>query len=413
MRGRSRFYFILCVLPCMMIFCGKHSFTPDFEFFISAPTNLSAGVVSSTQIDLVWEDNAGNETGTVIERKCGSENYFVSIDSVAENVETYSDTQCSGTVTYQYRVKAYNSDGESDYSNTASATTIEAAVAVPEIPSNLVLTTLSEDQVKITWKDNSTNEDGFRIGYNQGSGNVPDLSQFIDVEKNTTEYILRNLQQGADYWIGVAAYNDCGQSNYITKKITIGSSIETLQTIKDATLHNRHSKDSGMLDYWNLSNDQGSNKIGTDMTAAGNILNTNYYKTVIYFGDLSTHLHLKGLNIKSACIRFFGEAWPQKVIPIALQELTSPGWSESSVTQDNLPTIYSNSKMTLNSAVQGDYFYVDMTKALQLIMAYYRTHGGYVIFWDGDYADTRSYYQLSTRENSHPDHCPVLIIEYE
>ena len=83
----------------------------------AAPTDLTATAVSSSQINLVWTDNANNETGFEIERDS------VPIDTVVANVTSYSDTGLDPSMTYTYRVCAYNDAGDSDYSNTASATT--------------------------------------------------------------------------------------------------------------------------------------------------------------------------------------------------------------------------------------------------------------------------------------------------
>jgi len=90
----------------------------------AAPTNLMATAVSSSHIDLTWQDNANNEKGFEIERDS------VPIDTVGANVTSYSDTGLNPLMTYTYRVRAYNDEGESAYSNEDSATTEPA----PEKP---------------------------------------------------------------------------------------------------------------------------------------------------------------------------------------------------------------------------------------------------------------------------------------
>lgn len=87
----------------------------------AAPTNLTATVVSSSQINLNWTDNANNETGFKIERKIAG--FFTQIDTVGANVTSYSDTGLDPSTTYTYRVRAYNDEGDSAYSNDASDTT--------------------------------------------------------------------------------------------------------------------------------------------------------------------------------------------------------------------------------------------------------------------------------------------------
>jgi len=89
---------------------------------ISAPTSLTASVVSSSQINLTWADNSSNETGFKIERSTSAVPW-AQIATVGTNVRSYSSTGLSGSTTYSYRVRAYGTAGDSAYSNTASAAT--------------------------------------------------------------------------------------------------------------------------------------------------------------------------------------------------------------------------------------------------------------------------------------------------
>lgn len=76
-------------------------------------------------IDLVWEDNADNETSYKIERK--TDGAFSEIASLPANTISYTNFGLDGGVTYAYRVRAANSIGYSDYSNEASATAVACA----------------------------------------------------------------------------------------------------------------------------------------------------------------------------------------------------------------------------------------------------------------------------------------------
>ena len=86
------------------------------------PTNLTATKASSTQIDLNWSDNsdpAFNEDGFRIERRKEASGTYAEIATIGQNVTTYSDV-LSQEGTYYYRVRAYNSLGNSSYSNEAN-----------------------------------------------------------------------------------------------------------------------------------------------------------------------------------------------------------------------------------------------------------------------------------------------------
>ena len=57
------------------------------------PTDLTATAVSSSQIDLAWEDQSGNETGFRIDRRqSGTAIWTIPLDSVGQSVTSYDDT---------------------------------------------------------------------------------------------------------------------------------------------------------------------------------------------------------------------------------------------------------------------------------------------------------------------------------
>lgn len=89
---------------------------------LAAPTNLTAKAVSISRIDLAWTDNAGNEDGFSIEQSLNGTS-FTQIGRVGANVKTYSATGLSPSITYYYRVRAYNNASSSAYSNTVRVRT--------------------------------------------------------------------------------------------------------------------------------------------------------------------------------------------------------------------------------------------------------------------------------------------------
>lgn len=93
---------------------------------IGAPTNLAATAVrqgNQARVTLTWTDNAGNETGFLVQR--ASDSGFtanVVSSTVGANVTTMAQN-VNRTTTYHYRVLAFNVVGASGWSNTASVTT--------------------------------------------------------------------------------------------------------------------------------------------------------------------------------------------------------------------------------------------------------------------------------------------------
>jgi len=91
----------------------------------NAPTGLTATAVSTSQINLVWVDNATNESVQEIERSTNAGfTDAAKIATVEANVTSYQDkVGLSPGVTYHYRVRAANSTANSAW-DTDSATTL-------------------------------------------------------------------------------------------------------------------------------------------------------------------------------------------------------------------------------------------------------------------------------------------------
>jgi hypothetical protein len=96
----------------------------------AAPSGLSATAASDSVIDLLWTDNAANENGFRIERKIGVGGSWSQITTVGANTTSFENTGLTASTNYYYRVRAYNSNGNSAYSNEANDTTETGTVTV-------------------------------------------------------------------------------------------------------------------------------------------------------------------------------------------------------------------------------------------------------------------------------------------
>ncbi|HEY2988191.1 MAG TPA: hypothetical protein VGL11_10740 [Candidatus Binatia bacterium] len=78
---------------------------------------------AAQQFQLSWTDNADNEDGFKIERGPSSTGPFTQIGTVLSNIATYIDTGLADATAFCYQVRAYNSAGDSAYTNAACGTT--------------------------------------------------------------------------------------------------------------------------------------------------------------------------------------------------------------------------------------------------------------------------------------------------
>jgi len=175
----------------------------------AAPTNLSATAVSSSQINLVWTDNSNNESGFKIDQSTDNVN-FAEVATVGENALAYSVTGLSAATTYYFRVRASNVAGDSAYSNTANATTLQLP---PATPTSLMATAVSKSQINLTWSDISNNEGGFKIERCQGV-NCSNFTQIAQVSQNATTFSNTGLLKNTSYSYRVRAFNASGNSAY-------------------------------------------------------------------------------------------------------------------------------------------------------------------------------------------------------
>jgi hypothetical protein len=191
----------------------------------NAPSVLNAKAVSSSQINLTWNDNSNDESGFYIEKATSSSGPFTLIDSVFTDAKKDSSTHLSAGTTYWYRVRAFRTtffydfsnrttvatvDDYSSYSNTASTAT--QGGGAPTAPSGLTATAVSRSQINLAWNDNSSNESGFYI--ERAPSGSSTFTQIGSVGANVKTYSNTGLAAGTTYQYRVRAYNGSGNSGY-------------------------------------------------------------------------------------------------------------------------------------------------------------------------------------------------------
>ena len=176
-----------------------------------APGSLTAQPLSSSQVLLNWADNSATETGFRIERSPLNDTNFTEIATVGANTTAFTDSGLNEASRYWYRVRAYNANTTSDYSNEYQATTL---YNIPAAPSGLTITSLLTNRVSLSWTDNSGDESGFNIQRKTGvtgtyvtiKTTVPNVTSYTD---NDTA-----LVDGTLYYYRVSATNPAGDSAF-------------------------------------------------------------------------------------------------------------------------------------------------------------------------------------------------------
>jgi subtilisin family serine protease len=168
----------------------------------TAPANLEAFPMGSTEIQLEWTDSL-EETGYVVERRL-VDGPWHQLPALPENTTNFLDSGLAPATTYVYRVRAFNSEG-AEYSNEASATTSLPA------PSHLTATALTSTRIRLTWNDNSPDEDGFEIERRTGA---EPFTLIAVVPGGQTTYDDSGLQPDVIYTYRVRAFIGGARSGY-------------------------------------------------------------------------------------------------------------------------------------------------------------------------------------------------------
>ncbi|MDH7480498.1 MAG: PQQ-binding-like beta-propeller repeat protein [Armatimonadota bacterium] len=171
------------------------------------PSNLTATVISETQVHLQWQDNSNNEYGFRIERRLAPYLNFTLVAVVGAGVTSYDDSGVGSGLTYCYRVCAYQEGGNSGYTN-------EACVTMPGLaaPTDLVAVGISESEVSLTWRDWSATELGFAI--ERMTGPNGHFRQIAVVGPNVTSYTDAGLARAETYYYRIRSFDAVRYSIY-------------------------------------------------------------------------------------------------------------------------------------------------------------------------------------------------------
>lgn len=190
--------------------------TTNGGFSLAAPSNLTATPASSSQINLSWTDNSGDEDKFIIQRSPNGFNSWSTIDSVNAGVTTYSNTGLFANSAYYYRVYPKKLFFSGNVSNTSpfAMTLLDAPAFVSPSDNYIQITTTptlawSAASFANTYYLQVASDTGFsNVVYSTSGGGLLFQSLPNGILQNSTKY----------YW-RVKCSSAINQSNYSAYRI--------------------------------------------------------------------------------------------------------------------------------------------------------------------------------------------------
>ncbi|MFT4739256.1 MAG: lysophospholipase L1-like esterase [Marivirga sp.] len=179
---------------------------------------------------------------------------FSLLGAVNNGVKTYADKQLMSGLTYYYKVKAVNKNGESSFSNEANATNA-ADTEAPSVPQNLVAINVTYTNASFTW-DVSTDND--KITYYELTAN----GDIIGTSNDNTFYTT-DLLPDSTYIVAVKAYDRTGNSSAFGAGVNVTSDAPIVY-------YSRSSGDLNLLASWGL-NTNGTGNAPTSFALNGQV----------------------------------------------------------------------------------------------------------------------------------------------
>ena len=165
---------------------------------------ITATAVSTTQIDLTWNDRTILEDGFSIERSPDGE-AWAEIDTVGADITAYQDGICTPDTRYWYRLRAFNGSGYSAYSSVDDATTFPCPPPPGSVGNTMTLAKTGFG-FRVRWEDiaGATLYNLYRDFAEDGP-----YSTFVDSEGSGAVGIYRVFPDESPVFYKIAGANEC------------------------------------------------------------------------------------------------------------------------------------------------------------------------------------------------------------
>ena len=164
---------------------------------LTAPNSLAAMSISTSEIDLSWNNTNSIQTGVYVDRSTDGTTY-VPIATLGATATTYSDTGLTDGSQYYYEVQSFDASSTSGYSSVTAAATQLAA------PSDTNATAVSPSEIDLSWTNNSSTQAGFNIDRSTDDAN---FTLIATVDSATTTFSDTALTADTTFYYKVQAFN--------------------------------------------------------------------------------------------------------------------------------------------------------------------------------------------------------------
>ncbi|MDR1215910.1 MAG: fibronectin type III domain-containing protein [Treponema sp.] len=305
---------VLCALVTALSGCS-----PDFDdkpstgyangSAPSAPTGLTATVLSATSVRISWNTVSGVDGYIVYCSRSLNGEYLRLSNDFPKPGTSHDDDGCEPGDTWYYKVSAIKGSIANGYWESAKSSAVSATTSntpgegsqstVPSVPTGITATAVSSSSITVSWSAVS-GATGYRIYWATSSSGSYSQKESV----TSTSFTDTGLSANTPYYYKVSAYNssgESGQSNYYsatTSSSTPSGSAPSVPTNVTATAVSSSSITvnwssvsgaTGYHIYWATSSSgsysQKESVTSTSFTDTGLSANTPYYYKVSAYND--------------------------------------------------------------------------------------------------------------------------------
>ncbi|NEA30916.1 fibronectin type III domain-containing protein [Streptomyces sp. SID13031] len=165
---------------------------------------LSATLDTPTDITLSWSGAPADSTSTIVEFATEPEGRYTILDFVSADQQLYKHPDLMPKTPFYYRVTPVLGPASTPVEVKLPAATIFHSVSentAPDSPTEIAAKSVGKDGVRVTWKDNATDEDGYLLEIKPQGQPTYRVAGFIDPDSTFTELTTLPAERTASYRI--------------------------------------------------------------------------------------------------------------------------------------------------------------------------------------------------------------------